>query len=239
MAKLRILGAVALAVLMTAPDALAQRRGGGGAVRGGMRGAMVGGMVGGKSGAAKGAKVGVVAGATRGVAERTADPQAMDSETQSRTEYESTAEYQNAQHSDFNEAPPEVLVTSATDTSPAPSAATATQQNGNRQVRGHHSQGWQADRGDHLSVRLEAESGRPLCLRHQCQTECLVRDRHAGGCKRQAGWNHKKSSKELEKYLQNIEYDDPAKTERGALLITGTGKAKRRRGRRGVRGRSL
>ena len=30
MANLRILGAVALAVLMTAPDALAQRRGGGG-----------------------------------------------------------------------------------------------------------------------------------------------------------------------------------------------------------------
>ena len=65
MSKLRILGAVALAVLMSAPDAMAQRRGGGGAVRSGVRGAMVGGMVGGSSGAQTGAKVGVVAGATR------------------------------------------------------------------------------------------------------------------------------------------------------------------------------
>ena len=31
----------------------------------------------------------------------------------------------------------------------------------------------------------------------------------------------------LEKYLQNIEYDDPTKTEGGALLITGSGKAKK------------
>ena len=75
MTKLRILGAVALAVLMTAPDAVAQRRGGGGAVSGGMRGAVVGGMVGGESGAATGAKIGAVTGATRGVAQRTAKPQ--------------------------------------------------------------------------------------------------------------------------------------------------------------------
>ena len=70
MRKLRILGAVALAVLMTAPDALAQRRGGGGgAARSGMRGAMVGGMAGGSEGAKKGAKAGVAVGVTRNVAE--------------------------------------------------------------------------------------------------------------------------------------------------------------------------
>ena len=45
MTTLRILGVAALAVMMSAPDAMAQR---GGAVRGGMRGAVVGGMVGGE-----------------------------------------------------------------------------------------------------------------------------------------------------------------------------------------------
>ena len=118
MSMLRILGAVALAVLMMAPDAMAQRRGGGGAVSSGVRGAMVGGMAGGSSGAQKGAKAGVVVGATRGVAERSADRRAMDSETQSRTQYESSAAYQNAQHSNFDEAPPEVLITSSADALP-------------------------------------------------------------------------------------------------------------------------
>ncbi len=46
MAKLHILGVPALILMMLAPDAMAQRRGGG-AVSGGVRGAMVGGLVGG------------------------------------------------------------------------------------------------------------------------------------------------------------------------------------------------
>ena len=37
----------------------------------------------------------------------------------------------------------------------------------------------------------------------------------------------KKLKEGLEKYLQNIEYDELTKTERGALLITGEGKAKK------------
>ena len=32
---------------------------------------------------------------------------------------------------------------------------------------------------------------------------------------------------ELEKYLQNINYDDPAETKGGAQIVTGTGKAKK------------
>jgi hypothetical protein len=31
----------------------------------------------------------------------------------------------------------------------------------------------------------------------------------------------------LEQYLQDIKYDDPTETKRGALVITGTGKAKK------------
>ena len=37
----------------------------------------------------------------------------------------------------------------------------------------------------------------------------------------------KKIKQSLEKYLTNIEYDDLTKTDRGALLITGTGKGKK------------
>ena len=62
MTKLHILGVPALVLVMLAPDAMAQRRGGG-AVSGGVRGAMVGGLVGGSEGAETGAKVGAVAGA--------------------------------------------------------------------------------------------------------------------------------------------------------------------------------
>ena len=59
MTRSAILGSVVLAML--ASDAFAQRRGGGG----GVRGAVVGGMVGGSEGAATGAKIGVVTGPTR------------------------------------------------------------------------------------------------------------------------------------------------------------------------------
>ena len=56
MTKLHILGVPALVLVILAPDAMAQRRGGG-AVSGGVRGAMVGGLVGGSEGAETGAKV--------------------------------------------------------------------------------------------------------------------------------------------------------------------------------------
>ena len=101
MTKLHILGVPALVLVMLAPDAMAQRRGGG-AVSGGVRGAMVGGLVGGSEGAQTGAKVGAVAGATRA---------AVDREAERRAEYQTSADYQNAPRSDFNTAPPQVLVT--------------------------------------------------------------------------------------------------------------------------------
>src|ERR1700722_17295433 len=102
MRRLGFLGAAGLALAMLVPDAMAQRRGG--AVSGGMRGAVVGGMVGGSEGAATGAKIGVVTGATRAAVNR---------ETQARGQYYSTTDYQNAQHSNFNEAPPETFGTTA------------------------------------------------------------------------------------------------------------------------------
>ncbi len=97
MTILRILGATVLGLLVMTDTAQSQR---GGAVRSGVRGAAVGQMVGGSEGAEKGAKIGVVTGATR---------TAIDRETTARTQYQTTAEYQNAPHSNFTEAPPDVL----------------------------------------------------------------------------------------------------------------------------------
>src|SRR6478672_6925570 len=109
MTRLGILAVAAGAVAMLAPAAQAQRRGG--AVSGGVRGAAVGGMVGGSEGAEKGAKVGVVTGATSA---------AINRETTARNQYQSTAQYQNAQHANFNEVPPEVMGTTATGTATKP-----------------------------------------------------------------------------------------------------------------------
>jgi uncharacterized protein YcfJ len=92
-----------------AHDAMSQR---GGAVRGGVRGAVVGGVVGGSEGAETGARVGAITGATRS---------AIDRETQGRGQYQTTAEYQNAVHSNFNQAPPEILGTTSAATVKKPS----------------------------------------------------------------------------------------------------------------------
>ncbi len=227
MVYLRILGAVALAVLMTAPDALAQRRGGGGAVRGGMRGAVVGGMVGGESGASTGAKIGVATGAARGVAQRNENRNAVYAETQARTQYENTAAYQSAEHSNFSEAPPEILVTSASVASPSESTGADTKQNGR-------------PTGEEAVIR---KNGKPVVgitypsdwkqKTGERSISAVSADGHAwsgiatleGAKDKQAGI--KRLKQELEKYLENISYDDPAETKGGAQIITGTGKAKR------------
>ena len=215
MEKLRILGAVALAVLMTAPDAMAQRRGGGGgAARGGMRGAMVGGMAGGSEGAKKGAAVGVAAGATRAAVNRSADRRAMDSETQSRTEYESSDEYQNAQHSDFNEAPPEVLITPQSDESATPGGEAIIREDGKPIVGITYPSTWKQKEGKNYATATSPKGNAWSAI----ATLDGAKDKEAG---------IKKVKEGLEKYLQNIEYDELTKTERGALLLTGEGKARK------------
>ena len=234
MAKLRILGAVALAVLMLAPDAMAQRRGGGGAVSSGMRGAMVGGMVGGSSGAQTGAKVGVVVGATRGVAERSADRRGMDSETQSRTQYESSAAYQNAQHSDFNEAPPEVIVTSASgsasatpSTQPAASGDEAIIRKDGKPIVGiTYPSDWKQKAGDNYVSAISPKGNAWSVI----ATLDGAKDKEAG---------IKKVKQGLEKYLQNIEYD---KIDQDGAWCTLNYRHRQRKEDRhpcGVRGRSL
>jgi hypothetical protein len=210
MTKIRFLGVTALSLLLLAPEAMAR---GGGAARGGTRGAVVGGMVGGSEGAKKGAKVGVVAGATRGVAGRTADRQAMDSESQSRTEYESSTEYQSAQHSDFSDAPPDLLA------SPSDKAATSggeaiLSKDGKPIVAITYPSDWKQKEGD-KSVSAISKKG-------NAWSALALLD---GTTDRQAGI--KKLKQGLEKSLKDIEYDDVTKTDRGALLLTGTGTGKK------------
>ncbi len=165
MTKLRIVGLTALALMILAPEAMAR-----GAASGGVRGAMVGGMVGGSSGAQTGAKVGAVVGATGAAVDWSQDRRGVDSETQSRTQYQSSTAYQcsafrlqcRAAGSDDHFATGSV---------------------GDPRRRSDYSQGWQAHRGNHFSVRLEAEGRGQFCVRYQRQGECLVGDRHLGRCK--------------------------------------------------------
>ena len=226
MTKLQILALVALSFVMLASDAMAQRRGGG-AVSGGMRGAVVGGMVGGESGAKTGAKIGVVTGGARGVAQRTENRDAMYAETQARTQYENTAAYQSVQHSNFSEAPPEVLVTSASVTSPPASAETTTKQNDKPTVEEAvirkndkpvvaitYPSDWKQKTGERYVSAVSADGHAWSGL----ATLEGVNDKQAGITR---------IKQEFEKYLQDIKFDDTAETKGGSQIVTGVGKAKK------------
>ena len=203
MRMLRILGLAALGLFVVAQDAMAQRRGG--AVSGGMRGAVVGGMVGGSEGAATGAKVGVVTGATRA---------AIDRETQARTEYQASAAYTDAPHANFSEAPPSVLGTTPAGTATKPSGEAVIRKNDKPIVGITFPADWKQRTGDNY---ISAVSGDGHAYAMLVTAEGIA-DKQAGIKKVQAG---------LEKYLQDIKFDEPSETKGGALLTTGTGKAKK------------
>jgi len=203
MARSGILGVAVLALATFASDAMAQRRGG--AVSGGVRGAVVGGMVGGSEGAEKGAKVGAVTGATRAVINR---------ETQARTQYESTTEYQNTQHSNFNEAPPEILGTTAAGTAKKPSGEAVIRKDGKPIVGITFPSDWNQTTGDDY-ISAVSKDGQVYSMVIAPEG---VADKQAGIKKLKAG---------LAKYLNDIKYDEPSETKGGAVVITGTGKAKK------------
>jgi uncharacterized protein YcfJ len=210
MTKLHILAVPALVLVMLAPDAMAQRRGGG-AVSGGVRGAMVGGLVGGSEGAETGAKVGAVAGATRA---------AVDREAQRRADYQTSAEYQNAPRSDFNTAPPQVLATAPPAASTASPAATASggealiRKDGKPVIGVTYPSDWKQITGDRYVSAVSAD-GQAYSM---IVTLEGAADNRAGIAKVKQG---------LDKYLQDIKYDNLTKTKRGTLVLTGTGKGKK------------
>jgi hypothetical protein len=111
---------------------------------------MVGEFVGGESGE----KVGAVVGATRGAAQRTA----VVAETRARNQYQTTDAYQNGQHSNFNEDPPEVMVTSP----PAGPAAKGGQEavirkEGKPIVGITYPSDWKQKAGDHHVTAVSAD----------------------------------------------------------------------------------
>jgi hypothetical protein len=202
MTKVQILGTAALALVMLAAEASAQR--GGGAVRGGMRGAVVGGMVGGEGGAATGAKVGAVTGATRA---------AIGRETQARTQYATTTEYQNAQHSNFSEAPPVALDTTPAGTAKKASGEAVIRKDGRPIVGITFPADWNQKTGDNY---ISAVSG-------DAQAYAMLVT--LGAADKQAAI--KKVKDGLENRLTDVKYDEPAETKGGAAVITGTGKGKK------------
>ena len=93
-----------------------------------------------------GRKIGVVTGATRAAVNR---------ETQARAQYEASTDYQNAQHSNFYEAPPEVFGTTAPGAPTKPGVEAVIRKDGKPIV------------GDHVSFRVEPKDWRQLHLGRQ------------------------------------------------------------------------
>jgi hypothetical protein len=205
MTRSGIFGVTCVALAILASDALAQRRGGGGAVRGGVRGAAVGGMVNGSEGAATGAKVGVVTGATRA---------AMNRETQARTQYEATTDYQNAQHANFSETPPEFLGTTQAGTATNPSGEAVIRKDGKPIVGITFPSDWNQKTSDNC---ISAVSGDGQAYSMLVTLE--------GVANKEAGI--KKVKEGLDNYLTDVKYDDPSETKGGATVVSGTGKGKK------------
>ena len=138
----------------------------------------------------------------------------MDSETQSRTQYESSAEYTSAQHSNFNEAPPEVMVTSPATGPATPGGEVIIRKDGKPIVGITYPSDWKQKTGDNNVSAVSADGNAWSVI----ATLAGVKDKEAGIAQVKQG---------LEKYLKDVDYDDLTNTERGALLITGTGKGKK------------
>jgi len=163
-------------------------------------------MVGGEDAA----KAGAVVGATRGAVQRTA----VVAETRSRAQYETTNEYQNAPHSNFNEEPPEVMVTSPA-AGPATSGAEAVIRRDGKPVVGiTYPADWKQKAGDHYITAVSADGHAWSVI----ATLEDVKDKEAALQKVKHGF---------EKSLKNVKYDTLTKTEKGALVILGAGKLKK------------
>ncbi|HVJ79850.1 MAG TPA: hypothetical protein VNC50_02175 [Planctomycetia bacterium] len=205
MSRERILVAAALSLVLLPQDAMAQRRGGGGAVRSGVRGAAVGGMVGGEAGAEKGAKIGVVTGATR---------TAMNRETAARTQYQSTAAYQSAPKSNFSEAPPEVFGAAAPGEAANPGVEAVIRKEGKPLVGVTFPADWKQTTGGNYISAVSGDGQAYVML----ITLDGVTDKDAGVAKVKTG---------LGNYLQDIQWGEPTQSKRGGVVITGSGKAKK------------
>ncbi|PQO25668.1 hypothetical protein C5Y96_22875 [Blastopirellula marina] len=210
MRKLLVLGMVVLGVTLLAHQVMAQ-----GALRGGMRGAAVGGLVGGKSGASTGAKVGVVTGATRG---------AINRESQARTQYQSTPEYQNYQGVNFNESSPNVIleseVTTTETTQPVvePAAKPATESvirlDGKPIVGVTFPADWKQRTGENYISAVSPDGqcwGMFVTIKSTTDVNAAM----------------KKVEDGLQSYMTAIRFDKQTEGKNGSVVMTGTGKGKK------------
>jgi hypothetical protein len=204
MRNVRLLAAATLGFFVMAQEASAQRRGG--AAGGGMRGAMVGGMVGGSEGAAKGAKIGVVTGATRS---------AIGRESEMRNQYQTSTAYQNVPRSNFTEAPPQVLGATETAGTPSnPSGEAVIRRNDKPIVGITFPADWKQTTGPtHISAT--SKDGQAYAMLASLEK---VADKQGG---------IKQIKEGLERYLEDIKFDEPKETKNGAVIITGSGKGKK------------
>ena len=203
MRMLRILGLAALGLFVVAQDAMARRRGG--AVSGGMRGAVVGGMVGGGEAAATGAKVGAVTGATRA---------AIDRESQAHTSTRPPLRTRMPRTRTSAKHRRSVLGATPTGTATKPSGEAVIRKNDKPIVGITFPADWKQRTGDNYISAVSGDG--------HAYTMLVTADGIAG---KQAGI--KKVQAGLENYLEDIKFDEPSETKGGALLTTGTGKAKK------------
>jgi hypothetical protein len=168
-------------------------------------------MVGGNEGAQTGAKIGVVTGATRA---------AVDREAERRAEYQASPAHQNAPHADFTAAPPQVLETApAAATTPAavpttPGGEALIRKDGQAVIGVTYPSNWKQTTGDRYVSAVSAD-GQAYSM---IATLEGVANKQAGIAKVKQG---------LEQYVQDVKYDEEVATQRGARLITGTGKGKK------------
>jgi hypothetical protein len=161
----------------------------------------------------------------------------MYAENQARSQYQATAAYQTAPHSNFNQAPPEVIVTSESPASAAPAPGTqqaVTRKNDTAKSAASAAEDretalptkgtpilwitypaeWKQKKGNHSISAVSADG-------HAWSGISILADAKD----KDAGMN--KIKQELDKYLGNIKYDDPTATKGDSLVVTGTGKARK------------
>ena len=138
----------------------------------------------------------------------------MYAETQARAQYQSTPTYQKAQHSNFNEAPPEVMASASAAGPAASGKESVIRQNGKPVVGISYPPDWKQRAGDFYVSAVSADGQAYSAI----ATLDDVKDKKAGITKIKQGFD---------RYLQDIDYDEPSTREDGGLAITGTGKAKK------------
>ena len=150
---------------------------------------------------------------TRTVVQGAEQRRAVDAEAQTRTQYQASPQYQDAQHSNFNEDAPGGLLGDAPKKDDKP-VETVIRKEGKPVVGITYPSDWKQKAEDRRVSAVTADG-------HGWSVIALlegVKDKQAGITKAKQG---------LEKSLQDIKYDEPTETERGALVVTGTGKGKK------------